>query len=69
MNLSLPCAALFLNNYEQRPSSFNRIFPTTMLFITLTDVGKQPLGRHRRFWTGNERILGKLIVRLASVDG
>jgi hypothetical protein len=34
MNLSLPCATLFLNNYEQRPSSFNRILPTTMLFIT-----------------------------------
>jgi hypothetical protein len=30
-----------------------------MLFITLTDGGKDPLGRCRRFWIGNERISGK----------
>lgn len=63
------CAVLFLNTHKQRPSSFNHILPTIMLFITLTNGGKQPLGRCRRFWNGNERILGKLIVRLASVDG
>jgi len=40
-----------------------------MLFIPFTNGGKQPLGRCRRFWIGNERILGKLTVRMASVDG
>jgi len=59
----------FLNNYEQRPSSFDHILPTAMLFITLTDGEKQLLGRCRRFWIGNGRISGKLIVRLESVDG
>jgi len=65
-----PCAVLFLNKYKQRPSSSSdHILPTTMLFIPFTNGRKQPLGRCRRFWIGNERILGKLIVRLASVDG